>query len=118
MVARGMTSDSLSRLPIANVLMTILVCATLSHHAAADELRVSPVSVSLNNPESTQQLLVSSGRRDVTRDVTYESADPKIALVDAAGQVQPVAEGRTTLIVRHDKDEARISVEVTGLKSP
>ena len=32
--------------------------------------------------------------------------------------VVPKAEGKTFLVVRHDKDETRIPVEVSGLKTP
>ena len=83
-------------------------------------LAVSPVSVVLDDPEASQQVLVAGADRstDLTRLATYSILDPKIASVDPLGLVQPRAEGRTTLVVRHGKDEARIPVEVRGLLAP
>lgn len=88
-------------------------------HAQA-QLAVTPVSVVLNNPEATQQVLVRAAGEpgDLTRTVRYEMADAKIAIVDASGLVQPRAEGKTFLTVRHDKLETRVPVTVTGLKTP
>ena len=83
-------------------------------------LVVSPASVVLDDPEASQQVLVAGSDRsaDLTRIATYAVLDPKIASVDASGLVQPRAEGRTTLVVRHGKDEARIPVEVRGSVAP
>ena len=44
--------------------------------------------------------------------------DPKIAVVDAAGLVRPIGEGKTTLIIRHGQEETRVPVDVAGLKTP
>ncbi len=97
-------------------------------------LHVSPATITLDNPEAAQQILVfsvgaasqaaqvrlgkSERAADVTRLATYEVLDPKIVAVDDAGLVQPKAEGRTAVVVRHGKEQARIQVEVSGLKSP
>jgi hypothetical protein len=85
-------------------------------------LHVSPAAVVLDNPEATQQVLVhtAQGQRrvDLTRQATFEVLDPTIAAVDAAGLVQPKAEGRTVLVVRYGKGEARVPVKISGLKSP
>src|ERR1019366_8570205 len=81
---------------------------------------VSPPAVVLASPEATQQVLVRSSKSpgDLTRLATYEVLDPKIATVDAAGLLQPKAEGRSVLVVRHGKEETRIPVEVSGLNAP
>lgn len=85
---------------------------------------VSPVSVKLDNPEATQQLLVRLGApdspsaTDLSRAAIYEVLEPKIVAVDATGLIQPRAEGRTVIVVRHGKEEARVPVEVTGLRAP
>src|SRR5260370_9601018 len=86
-------------------------------HATLD---VSQTTVILDNPEATQQVLLRSSKSptDLTRRAIYEILDPKIAAVDALGLVQPKTEGRTVLVVRHEKEEARIPVEVSGLKTP
>jgi hypothetical protein len=83
-------------------------------------LPVSPAAVILDNPEATQQLLVRSpdSTVDLTRLAAYEVVDPKVAAVDAAGLVQPRGEGRTEILVRHGKEQARVPVEVTGLSRP
>ena len=79
---------------------------------AQGTLLVSPPAVALGNPEATQQVLVRSSKSpgDLTRLATYEVLDPKIATVDAAGLLQPKAEGRSVLVVRHGKEETRIPV--------
>ena len=93
-------------------------------HAAtpAATLRVSPASVRLDSPEATQQLLISasvSGRTsDLTRKVTYTSADPKVAAVDAEGLIRPVGEGRTEVRVRQGASQLRVPLEVRGLTAP
>ncbi len=91
-----------------------------SSAGAQTRLQVSPAQVSLDNPEATQQVLVRAPQSpaDLTRSASYEVIDPKIASVDAVGVVQPKAEGKTILVVRHEKGEARIPVEVTGIKTP
>lgn len=83
-------------------------------------LLVSPATISLDNPEATQQILVrlASAGGDLTRQATYEIAEPKIVTVDGHGLVQAKADGRTTIVVRHGQGEARISVEVSGLRNP
>jgi hypothetical protein len=87
---------------------------------AQTTLNLSPATITLDNPEATQQVLVRSSKSstDLTRRATYETLDPKIAAVDAVGLVQPKADGCTVLVVRHGNEEARIPVEVSGLKTP
>ncbi|HMF19667.1 MAG TPA: hypothetical protein VKE98_20850, partial [Gemmataceae bacterium] len=88
-----------------------------SSFQASAALQVSPAKIVLDNPESTQQILVRSGK-DVTRLATYQVVDAKIAVVDALGLIQPRSEGRTELVVRHGQGEVRVPIEVTGLKAP
>jgi hypothetical protein len=102
------------------------VCAALgtgtecrSQPAAANtSLQASPATVTLDRAEATQQILARSGSTDLTRLATYEVLDPKIVLVDAAGLVEPLSEGRTVLVVRHGAEQVRVPVEVSGLKTP
>ncbi|WP_020475503.1 DUF1549 domain-containing protein [Zavarzinella formosa] len=79
---------------------------------------VTPPAVRLDNPEASQQLLVTLPAADGTRTAKYEIADPAIAGVDAAGMVTPKAEGRTEVRITHSGETIRIPVEVTGLKAP
>jgi hypothetical protein len=89
---------------------------------AQANVQVSPSAVALDNPEASQQLLVTIDApgqpRDATREATYEVADATIAAVDAAGMVTPRAEGKTEICVRHGSASLRIPVEVTGLARP
>jgi len=83
-------------------------------------LQVSPATVTLDTPESTQQILVRLSRTaaDVTRVAKYDVANPKIVSVDSSGLVQAQADGRTTITVRHGANQAVIRVEVSGFQSP
>src|SRR5205085_2580445 len=96
------------------------LCWLTASNAGAQTIHVSPAAVLLDNPEATQQVLVSNANRstDLTRVASYAIENPKIAAVEADGLVRPITEGKTTLVVRHDKSEVRISVDVSGLKTP
>ena len=91
----------------------IFVCAiTVSADAGTE---VSPNRVRLDNPEASQQLLVTTSispdvdstpfpstslrNVDLTRAVTYRSLDPNIAVVTPEGLVIPFEEGQTEVIV-------------------
>ena len=86
-------------------------------------IRVSPVKVSLDSPESSQQLLVFGPRddgseRDMTDVVSYRVVDPRIAVVDQGGILRPLKEGRTEVVVSLRQEQMRVPVMVTGLTSP
>jgi hypothetical protein len=85
-------------------------------------LLVSPSAVALDSPEATQQLLVtaagSARKIDHTRDAVYESLNPQVAVVDAAGLVSPRGEGRTEIVIREGAEMAHVSVMVSGLRKP
>src|SRR6478736_2672242 len=66
---------------------------------AGADLVVSPAAVELRDAFARRQLLVESDGRDLTRDVAYQSANPAIAVVDAAGYLVPIANGTTTVQV-------------------
>ena len=81
----------------------------------AAEFTVTPEQVRIDEPEGTQQLLVStaderSGTLDATRASIYRSEDPGIADVDERGLVRPLKDGRTTIIVEHDGARQRVEV--------
>ena len=98
--------------PIA-ILLTMLIVGL-----APAGVVVTPVAVKLDSPEASQQLLVTLAAADGTRNAKYEVANPAIATVDTAGRITPKAEGKTDVIVKHGAETIRVSVEVTGLKSP
>src|SRR5262245_28337346 len=82
------------------------------------QFQVSPTTVSLDSPESTQQLLVSGQTIDLTRQAVYEVSPAEIAAVDASGLARPLAEGRAEIVVRVDAAVVRVPLEVSGLKNP
>lgn len=102
------------------VLLTSMLA--LCTPAAAQSIRVSPPSVRLNGPESSQQLLVTAGsgtaRRDLTHAVRYDSADPAIAVVTRGGRVRPRREGSTRIRIRHSDTTVSVKVVVTGIVHP
>lgn len=100
------------------LLVPFVTAMLLTRAAASDPLRVSPAAIVLDTPEATQQVLIAAGKNDLTRASTYTILDPKIAAVDSAGRVQPVAEGKTTLVIRHGQDEIRVPVEIASMKFP
>lgn len=85
-------------------------------------VRVTPSAIALDNPEATQQLLVTDVtaelRLDRTRSAVYQSLNPQVATVDETGLVTPRGEGRTEIRVRHAAEEVRVLVEVTGQLQP
>ncbi|HEX3314200.1 MAG TPA: DUF1549 domain-containing protein [Gemmataceae bacterium] len=94
-----------------------LACATIPAHAS-ESIHVGPAAIVLDNPEATQQVVVWTSTADFTRTVDYRMLDPKIAIVEATGLVRPVGDGKTTLVILRGKEETRVPVEVSGLRTP
>ena len=85
----------------------------------ASSLSVVPVEIALRGHRASQQLLVSESLADgamvdLTRDSTYESLAPAVALVTASGRVVPRGHGATEIVVRHEGRVSRVTVNVTG----
>jgi hypothetical protein len=90
---------------------------------AAGEIEVTPQTATLDQPEATLQLLVSqtveAGRKvDLTRTVKYRSENDQIARVDELGLVTPMADGETSVVVKHPEGTARVTVRVQGIAQP
>ncbi len=104
------------------VKVILSIAIVLSAVPLRADIGVSPKRVHLRGPESSQQLLVTqskSGRlTDVTRDVAYEIAPPKIASIDSDGLLHPLAEGTSEIIVRQGGQKLRIPLKITGIKKP
>src|SRR5580692_3726336 len=81
---------------------------------ARASLTCSTRKVELHDAFEGQQLLVSDAGRDVTREVTYRSADPKIAVVDDKGYVTPSGDGATTLRITLGNETLEVPVVVSG----
>jgi hypothetical protein len=110
-------SVQLRVLPVALLVMLI---GTLGR---GGELRVHPSEVVLTTPEASEQLLVASVSADqreidLTRRVTFETADPRIASVSELGRVEPVGEGSTEVLIRNDDHLVRVRVDVRGIEAP
>lgn len=89
----------------------------------AAEIRISPPSILLDSPESSQQVLVtgtSSKNRshDLTRSVRYAVVPPGIASVDQAGLLRPLVDGKGKLVVYHQDRKISVPIEVRSLKRP
>src|SRR5262245_51707928 len=80
--------------------------------AAAAELTVVPREVVLSDAFARRQILVEVGGFDATRQASYSSKDPSIALVDRSGYVTPLAEGKTQIAVTFDGHQAVVPVRV------
>jgi hypothetical protein len=105
------------------IAIAALLIGVLAGGARAADLRVTPAAIVLESPEATQQILADTqaedGRAiDLTRAAEYASNDPAVAVVDATGLVEPRAEGRTEIVVRHEGHEVRVPVEVRGIARP
>jgi len=100
----------------------LFVFALLTANVLA-AIRVSPESITLRGPESSQQLLVldvtAPGRSlDLSREARFELADPSIAGIDERGLAIPKRDGATEIIVRRSADVARVPVKVEAFAQP
>ncbi|MEI8021677.1 MAG: hypothetical protein WCH39_25935, partial [Schlesneria sp.] len=86
------------------------------------QFTVSPLTIALDRPESSQQLLVTnqvgSQRFDLTRKARYLVAEPAIITIETGGRVIPLSEGITELTVTDGDYQLSVPVTVTGLKQP
>ena len=99
------------------------LCLAATSSSSVAEIAVSPASILLDRPESSQQLLVSTAQTDrmildISRASTYEIADPNIASIDSSGLVHPLRDGNTEIIIRHNNEERRVPLEVRHMSDP
>src|SRR5262245_59954210 len=85
--------------------------------AEVQSLSVTPARIPLNSWDDTRQLILTAalpGERlqDLTGDVTYTVADPKIVRVTTSGRVLPLANGNTEISARYGTRVARVPVSV------
>ncbi len=90
--------------------------------ARIDSIRVSPARVTLGAPEDQQRLTVTAAGAgptvDLTRIARYQSRDPRVARVDAAGRIVAAGDGQTVILVRAGKAIVGLPVKVTGYARP
>jgi hypothetical protein len=74
----------------------------------------SVAKVELPDAFAGQQLLVSDGGRDITREATYASTNPKVATVDPKGYVAPAGDGSAIIKIVRGNDTLEVPVAVKG----
>lgn len=88
----------------------------------AQSLTILPANVTLNGPESRQQLIAeaASGRYndDYTHKAKWTSANPQIATVDEHGVVRPAGDGETTITAAANGATASVRVVVKNSHAP
>jgi hypothetical protein len=87
--------------------------------ADVQALAVHPAAVALRSGDDAQQLVLTatlSGGRllDLTSDVKYAVADPKVARVTPAGRVIPLANGSTTVTAAYGDKVVKVSVSAAN----
>ncbi len=114
--------------------VTVLVAAiatdrpTRAESAPVDLRGVSGIDVvppraQLLGPDAVQQLAVDGlvekdVRRDLTSGSAFQSANPAVATVDAAGTIVAKGDGTTIVSIRVGSFEAAVPVEVQGFAAP
>jgi hypothetical protein len=96
----------IDRIPSIATALCLVGLLLMTNDKILAELVISPARVVLDGPESSQQLLVIDGARQLkslalTRVAKFKIANPALARIDAEGLVQPLAEGQTDIIVSH-----------------
>lgn len=100
-------------------LVCLLLCSAVSVRAAETSqqtVTVYPEKVQLTGKRARQQLLVSSLNNkqsiDRTREVQYQSDQPAVVQVNAAGVIEPVANGTGTVTITDGAVKIKVPVEV------
>jgi hypothetical protein len=90
--------------------------------ACAADLAILPGPVTLDGPESYQQLLTEAAQdnhqEDWTRTAHWTSSNPAIAVVDQTGVIRPVSDGETTVTATSQGRTATVSVRVKNAHTP
>lgn len=93
----------------------LVVCAVSSGaEKSAEKWTIWPAQVELRDAFARRQLLISAGELDLTQQVTYRSADPKIAIVSERGFVTPKSVGETEILLSLDGQQHKVPVKVTS----
>jgi Protein of unknown function (DUF1549)/Protein of unknown function (DUF1553) len=93
--------------------LVVLLCLAATSSASA-QIESPTKKIDFTDAFAGMQLLISDGKRDLTRDVKYTSANPSIAKVDAHGYVTPTGNGTTTVFVSRSERRLEIPVSVSG----
>ena len=97
----------------------------LPNPAEVQALAVYPAKLSLKGSDDAGQLILTAtlagGRfQDLSGDVAYRVADPKIARISTAGRVVPLANGATEITASYGSKSAKVAVtcEATDVNLP
>ncbi len=95
--------------------------APLPKPAEVTALAATPDRVSLIGSDAAQQLVITAtlqnGRlQDLTGDVEYSLANPKLARISQSGRVVPLASGQTELTVRYGPREIKVPIETKSIE--
>ncbi len=99
------------------VLPAILIVLAAASGARAGGLICAPTALSFEDAYAGRQLLVSADGQDVTRDARYESGNPSVVRVDAAGYATPTGDGSAVIRVLRGDARLEIPVQVSGFGS-
>lgn len=106
--------------------LSLLFALAAMSSAQADDravLEVTPRSIVLEGPDSSEQLLVflpnaDVGRVDATREARFSLSAPGVVDVSAAGRLTPLADGRAELRITAGGRESTVAIAVRGVASP
>jgi hypothetical protein len=104
------------RAAVMKALAPIVAAVALCACERVDYLELKPETVifrQANNEVWLQaRALAHTGTQATRAAITWSSADPQVATIDAKGRGKPVKSGHTEFIARHDAIEARVPVDV------
>ncbi len=88
--------------------------------AEVTQLQMHPHEVRLVGDDASQQLVLtgilrSSALQDLTGDVAYEAANPKVVRVSSSGRVMPLGNGSTTITARYGDKTVALPVRVEAM---
>lgn len=104
-------------------LVGVTSLAELAARAESVTLKAVPNRVGLESPEASDQIVIlaqigGGGALDVTREATYEIAEPDLITISPTGRMFPQQDGETRVRVRWREAMTTIEVRVTGLAEP
>lgn len=101
------------------LVLLVAACGILS---AAGNLTILPGTIELNGPEARHHLLAEAAlgdhQEDWTRKAEWRSSNPKVAIVDASGEVRPMGDGQATITASADGRSANATVRVKDSQTP
>ena len=105
---------------LAGGLVGLMICACPATLFA--QVRIVPTQVVIDRPETTTQLValqpVDGRDRDVTRAAAWRVENPALARIDSTGQLVPLGDGETRVLVTHAGVEAAIPLAIKAFTQP